>query len=104
MCAAIEWATLNKTHRKGFSKEVCRFRVMDKQQYDFHGYVAEFTKEMIMEFQGYDSGSFLLELSTREFSANASFFSFNSVEELKSFRDLLDGKSVNKEIDDIFKN
>ncbi|GGG12774.1 hypothetical protein [Pontibacter amylolyticus] len=98
---AIEWSTLNETHQKGFEKEICRFKVMKKELYKFHGYVDGFTSEMTLLFKGYEDGSF--DLVIRPYNSSFDkFIEFNDKGMVKKFNNLLHGKSANKEIDDIF--
>jgi hypothetical protein len=98
---AIKWIDLNATHQKDFEKEICRFKAMEKELYKFHGYVAQFAVEMTLNFKGNSNGTFILEI--KQYDSNSRFISFSDMDMIISFRDLLDGKSANKEIDDIFK-
>ncbi len=99
----IEWAELNVGHKKEFQKEVCcRFKVMNKDTYEFHGYVEEFTTEFNMIFRGHSDGTF--ELVIGSVGSRLSFLELYSKKEIKDLKDMLNGKSVNEEIDDIFKN
>lgn len=98
---ALEWADLNKEHQKEFDKEVCRFKVMDKETYKFHGYVDEFTKEMVLTFHGNSSGG--CSASLKIYDSYGTFLSLDSKEDMNDILDMLNGKSVNDEIDDIFK-
>jgi len=98
---AIKWIDLNATHQKDFEKEVCRFKAMDKEPYKFHGYVDQLAVEMTLYFKGNSDGTFVLEI--KQYDSYSKFISFSDKEMIISFRDLLDGKSANKEIDDIFK-
>jgi hypothetical protein len=95
---AIEWATKNEEYKKEFTKEIVRFRTMDKDTYSFYQrYIAEFSDEGKLIFSGYSYGTFEVEFSTSEFNIKLS-----SVESLQSLLSILQGKSANKEIDDIF--
>lgn len=98
---AIKWIDLNTTHQKDFEKEICRFKAMEKELYKFHGYVDEFAVEMTLNFKGYLDGTFVLEI--KQYDSYSAFITFSDKDMIISFRDLLDGKSANKEIDDIFK-
>lgn len=99
---AIKWIDLNITHQKDFEKEICRFKAMEKGLYKFHGYVDQFAEEMTLNFKGYSDGTFVLEI--KQYNSYSTFITFSDKDMVISFRDLLDGKSANKEIDDIFKN
>lgn len=100
---AIKWAELNEIHRKTFNKEICRVVVMNKDVFDFHGYVREFTEELTVVFYGYSNTTFKIEMKSNSRLINSSFITISSKKELTDFKDMLNGKSVNKEIDDIFK-
>ena len=105
---AIKWIDLNVTHQKDFEKEVCRFRAMEKETYKFHGYVDQFAVEMTLYFKGNSDGTFVLEIKQNDSPLTFNTFSdkfitFSDKKMIISFLDLLDGKSANKEIDDIFK-
>jgi hypothetical protein len=95
------WIDLNKTHKKSFEKEICRFKAMDKEQYKFHGYVEQFTEEMTLLFKGKSDGSF--ELIIKPYNSYSTFIKFTDKDMVEKFKALLDGKSANKEIDDVFK-
>lgn len=100
---AIKWIDLNKTHKKTFKKEVCRFKAMDKELYKFHGYVDEFSKEITLLFKGKPDGSF--EVTIKPYNSSYGYFiEFTNKEMIEKFKDFLDGKSANEEIADIFKN
>jgi hypothetical protein len=95
---AIEWATKNQEYLKEFSKEVVRFRTMDKESYSFYKkYISEFSSEGKLMFNGFADGTFDLEFAVSEFNITLS-----SVESLQSLLSILQGKSSNEEIDDIF--
>ena len=98
---ALKWIDLNSTHQKDFEKEICRFKAMEKELYKFHGYVDQFAVEMTLNFRGNSDGTFVLEI--KQYDTYSTFISFSDKDMIISFRDLLDGKSANKEIDDIFK-
>jgi len=98
---SLKWIELNATYLKDFEKEICRFKAMKKTDFEFHGYNDHLADEMILNFKGNSDGTFLLEIKTFYSSA---FISLSDKNMVISFRDLLDGKSTNKEIDDIFKN
>lgn len=100
---AIRWIDLNKTHKKSFEKEVCRFKAMKKELYKTFGYVDHISDEMTLMFKGKSDGSFELLIKQSNYP-NQNFISFTDKEMVEKFKDLLDGKSVNKEIDDIFKH
>jgi len=97
---AIKWVNLNSEHNKQFSKEICRFKAMDKDIYEFHGYVENITNEYSMVFYGDNNGDFKLEIKTPH---ESDFIKIESYEMLQSFKKLLNGESTNSEIDDIFK-
>jgi hypothetical protein len=97
---AIKWIDLNSTHQKDFEKEICRFKAMEKETYKFHGYVDQFAVEMTLNFKGNADGTFAVEI--KQYDSYSTFIEFSDKDMIISFRDLLDGKSANKEIDDIF--
>lgn len=98
---SLKWIELNNSHNKTFQKEVCRFKTMEKELFKFHGYVDEFATEMTMIFYGESDGSFKIEI--KPYNSYSVFITFTDLEMLRGFKDLLDGKSANNEIDDIFK-
>jgi hypothetical protein len=98
---SLKWIELNNSHYKTFQKEICRFKTMEKELFKFHGYVDEFAKEMTMIFYGESDGSFKIEI--KQYNSYSVFITFTDLEMLRGFKDLLDGKSANNEIDDIFK-
>lgn len=95
----LTWADLNRTHKKEFEKEVCRFRVMEKEEYRFHGYIPQITREVIVNFYGKDDGAFSCIFSFKEDRYELHFV--NKVQ-VNDFLKLLNGQSVNKNIDNIF--
>lgn len=98
---AINWAEINRTQRKDFEKEIARIRVTDKTTYEFYRrYIPEFSKECIILFRGFEDGTFVLSVNI---TADVKSLSFNTKEAIEKFIEILNGKSVNKEIDDIFK-
>jgi hypothetical protein len=99
---SIKWSKLNKEHQKEFEKEIVRFKVMNKERYKFHGYVDSFTQEFTIIFKGYDSG--LFEIIIKEYDGFNDFIRIDNTTQLLNFQNLLNGKSVNKEIDEIFSN
>jgi hypothetical protein len=104
---ALKWIDLNRIHNKEFEKEVCRFMVMEKGNYRTYGYVPGMGSESQLLFTGHSDGSFNLILETNDLhtSLNYSpFLYFKTKENVVKFKDILNGKSANKEIDDIFKN
>lgn len=98
---AIKWKDLNNSHLLTFSKEICRFKVMDKESYKFHGYVDEFAIELVMNFNGFSDGTFKIEI--KQYNYFESFIVIEDNDMLNGFKKLLNGKSANSEIDDIFK-
>lgn len=103
---AIEWYDLNQIHRKNFIKEINRFRVMEKSEYEFHGYVEEFTKNAKVMFSGYpdDKVKCTIEIDSFIEGYVDTFISLDSKKEIQDFLKILQGKSVNPDIDNIFKN
>lgn len=99
---ALKWIDLNVTHQKDFEKEICRFKAMEKDDFKFHGYIEELVIEMIFNFKGKSDGTFVLEI--KQYDSSSTFITFRDKDMVVSFKDLLDGKSANEEIDDIFKN
>jgi len=101
---ALKWIELNRIHKKEFEKEICRFVGMDTNSYKSFGYAAHLAEDMILIFNGHSDSSFVLELKRRSLNMDINFIEFSNAEMVINFKDLLDGISVNKEIDDIFKN
>lgn len=98
---SLKWIEINNSYYKTFQKEVCRFKTMEKESFKFHGYVDEFAEEMTMIFYGESDGSFKIEI--KPYNSYSIFITFTNLDMLRGFKDLLDGKSANNEIDDIFK-
>lgn len=97
---AVMWAKLNEEHRKEFEKEIIRIRVTNKETYEFYRkYIPEFSDKAILSFQGHENGSFTLTLSITEDFVDITLFSSEGV---NNFIKLLQGKSVNNGIDEIF--
>ena len=97
---AVSWAKLNEEHKKEFEKEIIRIRVTDKDTYEFYRrYIPEFSKEAILAFQGHDDGSFTLTLTITDDVVDITLATADGVND---FIKLLQGKSVNKGIDEIF--
>jgi len=97
---AVSWAKLNEEHKKEFEKEIIRIRVTDKDTYEFYKkYISEFSKEAILAFQGHEDGSFTLTLTVTD---DVVEITLSSKEGVEDFIKLLQGKSVNKGIDEIF--
>ena len=99
---AIEWAQLNETHKKSFEKFICSFRVMDTGTYNHFGYSEFHSKEMVIKFKGYSNGEFNLYLTIKNPTHN-DIKTLNSLKQLKDFKKILNGQSINPEIDEIFK-
>lgn len=103
---AIEWAKLNEKHKKQFKKEIIRLKFVEKGEYESLSNSEVFTynhmrkDEAKLIFSGYESGEFLVELNVSG-TFRMSFF-FENIKMLEDTISLLQGKSVNKEIDDIF--
>ncbi|MDD4990727.1 MAG: hypothetical protein PHR83_00720 [Paludibacter sp.] len=98
---ALKWIDLNSIHQKNFEKEICRFKAMDYETYKFHGYIDQLASEMRILFNGNSDGTF--ELLIGKYDSRQGFLSFSDKATILDFIDLLNGKSVNNEIDDIFK-
>lgn len=97
---AVSWAKLNEEHKKEFEKEIIRIRVTDKDTYEFYKkYISEFSKEAKLGFQGHEDGSFTLTLTVTE---DVVEITLSTTEGVEDFIKLLQGKSVNKGIDEIF--
>jgi hypothetical protein len=97
---AITWANKNIEVQMEFTKEIGRFRTMDKQTYSFYKkYISEFSNEGKLIFNGYSDGTFQLDF---EVDGSPFRIKISSVEALESFLSLLQGKSANKDVDDIF--
>jgi len=98
---AIEWAELNKTHNKEFEKEITRIRVMEKESYLFYKkFISEFLAECILNFYGIKNGDFKVSLGCPNISTS---IKLESINDLKNLKNILNGKSGNSEIDNIFK-
>jgi len=99
---AIKWAELNESHQKSFTKEICRFKATDKETFNFYKkHIDQFSDEIVMIFYGNLDGTFKLEV--KRYNGYGEFIEITDLEMLNGFNDLLNGKSANKEIDDIFK-
>lgn len=99
---AINWAKLNEEHKKEFEKEIIRIRITDKDVYEFYKkYISEFSKEAKLVFQGHEDGSFTLYLTITQDTVDITLV---TADDIDNFIKMLQGKSVNKEIDEIFKN
>lgn len=98
---AIEWINLNEQHKKDFEKEICRFHIMNRTDFENHGYSNHLASEMQLLFIGKSDGSF--EFVLKDPISTGRFIEFTEKELVNKFRNLLDGKSTNDEIDDIFK-
>lgn len=99
---AIKWVNLNEVHQKDFTKEICRFTATDKKTFDFYQkHIDQFADEIVMTFYGYSDGTFKIVIG--ENNNFSPFITINNMYMLDGFNDLLNGKSANKEIDDIFK-
>ena len=97
---AASWATLNEDHKKEFEKEIVRIRVTDKDTYEFYRkYIPEFSTEAILSFQGHEDGTFTLTLSVTKDVAQITLTTKDGV---NNFIKLLQGKSVNNDVDEIF--
>jgi hypothetical protein len=100
---AIEWAELNKTHKKSFEKSMGRIKVMSADEYKLHGYTDQLAQDLELIFYGYENGMFKLKICNAPCMDIIYFLEFESIEELESFYNMLLGKTISKEIDDIFK-
>lgn len=98
---ALNWTDLNVNHKKSFEKEICRIKVMEKEDYKFHGYIEQLQKEMVLVFKGFSDGTFLIEL--KFYDSNYNFIKIQTKDMLINFKNLLNGKSSNSDVDDIFK-
>ena len=98
---AIEWAELNETYNKEFEKEITRIRVMEKESFMFYKeFISQFSEECQLNFYGYDNGNFKVVL---EFPKSDTRITLTNIEDLRNLKNILNGKSGNSEIDDIFK-
>lgn len=98
---ALKWADLNLTHKKYFEKEISRFKAMDYELFKHMGYIDQAALEMKILFKGYHNGSF--EVVIGKYNSRDRFLYFSDKASIRKFIDLLNGKSANKEIDNIFK-
>lgn len=99
---AVKWAELNQQYNREFNKEISRFSVMEKEIYKFYKkYINEFSDELIMTFKGLESGEFEFEIKNNNDFID--FIRINDLEMLINFQNLINGKSVNNEIDELFK-
>ena len=97
---AITWAKLNVEHQKEFEKEIIRIRVTDKETYDFYRrYIPEFSKEAKLIFQGHEDGTFTLSLTVTD---DVVTITITTEEGVNNLIKLLQGKSLNSDIDKIF--
>ncbi|MCL9768878.1 hypothetical protein NAT47_00435 [Flavobacterium sp. HXWNR69] len=98
---AIKWVELNNNYNKQFTKEISRFKAIDKKTYDFYKkYIDQFADEYIITFYGYENGDFKVEIKKHNYDG---FIIIDNIEMLKDFKNIINGKSANNEIDDIFK-
>ncbi len=98
----INWVELNEEHQKSFIKEICRFKATDKRTFEFYKrHIDQFADEIVMTFYGYSDGTF--KITIEENNGIGTFITITETNMLSGFYDLLNGKSANKEIDDIFK-
>jgi hypothetical protein len=99
---AIKWAEINEVHKKNFNKEICRFKATKKSTFDFYKkYIDQFSDEFNVNFYGFDDGNFKVVINSNKLIGD--FIIIKDLTKLKDFKNLLSGKSVNNEIDDLFK-
>jgi len=97
---AITWAKLNEEHQKEFEKEIIRIRVTEKETYEFYRrYIPEFSKEAKLIFEGHTDGTFTLSLTVTD---DVVTITIATTEGVNNLIKLLQGKSVNSDIDEIF--
>ncbi|RTL59560.1 MAG: hypothetical protein EKK37_07270 [Sphingobacteriales bacterium] len=97
---AKSWAKLNKEHKMAFEKEIIRIRLTDKKIYEFYKkYISGFSKEAKLIFQGHQDGSFTLTLTITDDVVD---ITLNTEDGVDDFIKMLQGKSVNKEVDETF--
>lgn len=96
---AIEWIELNKAHKKKFTKEVCcRFYAIQKYHYEINNmWDTTLAFDVSVIFKGHENGNFTLHI-------NALGFTTSKKEFVEKFLKILNGKSANKDIDEIFKD
>lgn len=102
---AKEWQKLNQSHRKSFTKEIRRFKVITKSSYEFYGYTDLVSQNMFLTFTGYSDGSFKCLLKIEDLGGGyiGNYWTMTTIQQVQRFTNLLNGKS-NSEIDQIFKN
>lgn len=98
---ANKWAVLNEEKKMEFEKEIIRFRFMEKKDYEFHGYVQEFTREGKVSFRGLNDGTFECSLSFEQQDGSYSECNFTEITVLSNVIKMLQGKPVSKS-DEIF--
>jgi hypothetical protein len=102
---AIKWIKLNEQHQKDFEKEICRFKAMDTETFKIHGYIDQFSAELILKFKGFSNGTFELEIKSNERTILGPYGeTFDDLDYLTNFLSLLNGKAIKNDINDIFKN
>lgn len=96
----VNWAKLNLEHKQSFDKEVMRFRITEKRIYEFYRYfIPEFSNEAILSFTGFSQGNFNMTINI---ATDVVSIDLISIDDVENFIKMLQGKSVNKEIDDVF--
>lgn len=99
---AIEWSDLNKSHLKSFTKEINRFKVVSKENYKTFGYIDPVIEEAKVVFIGWINASNYFKVEVKV--DNSEFLTFRTREDLVNFLNILQGRSGNSEVDNIFKN
>jgi hypothetical protein len=98
---AVEWYDLNLQHKKEFEKEICRFKFIERWQYEESGYDEFYTETWIMTFIGNADSTFRLEFQQE--IGRYSDLTIKTIEDVKDFIKILNGDTVEEE-DDIFKH
>lgn len=101
IATCIKWVKLNQEHKKNFEKEVVRFKVISKTSFNTFGYHESLVNEAILNFKGYEDNSFEIKILTQNI-ALSEFIKINSLSSLYDFESLLEGKTLDNEIDKLF--
>lgn len=114
---ALEWVSLNYQHKKEFTKEICRFRGIINHTYNFIKILFQNNDirsvnthydmggvDFKLVFIGKSDGTSKIQIEVKQMFDFEKMLVLESEERIEKFRDMLDGKSINSDIDDIFKN
>ena len=102
MKKALEWYDLNQSHKMSFTKEIRRFKAMDQEAFEFAGYVEGLATSAKLEFTGsvLGGGTCILYIDGSNLDG---YWMMTTRKEMADFLAVLQGKSVNPGVDNIFK-